>query len=177
MQHSTGRMRLAVSATDGSGFAGALYLRDRFAPTALPGIPALDPPVPPAREVETGTEADWDAWWALISVAEIGRVVPPPEGSVLAGLYEAHEDDLIRWVAGHESDEVIGSYLPQWLPPVLEAGSGQGAHSTEVIPVLGTWWTSLTPRRLLVSTTAFADTKLMDRLWRERIDALLTPVP
>jgi len=174
MNLSTGRTRLVVSISDGSGFTSALYLRDRFAPSALADIPPLDPPVPAPHIEGAGAPAHWDQWWETISSAQSGAVVAPPSGSPLAELFERYGDDMFRWIGSHEADDAIGSYRPEWLPPLLGSGFASGMHSTEVIPVRGTWWRPLSPRRLVVSTAAFADSELMDRLLREQVSALLS---
>ena len=124
---------LRVSTIDGSGFAGALCFATASRPRPCRTSPS-GPPVAAAAGVEVGTAADWNDWWASIARAESGRVLQPSHGSVLAGLYESFEDDVLRWVASHEADGVTG---PTGRTGYADAQGlfRQGEHSTDVIPV------------------------------------------
>ena len=168
---------LTVELTDGVGFTAALYVRDRFGLQVGTDIPPLTPTVHVRISHATVTQAGWDDWWSAIVGSPAAQYVPPPSGTTLAALYDEVMDDehheLDRWVqAQHwESSRVIRAYRPQWLSSWIGASPARGQHVTEVVPVTGPWWLSLTPRRLLVSVDLMRDHDAMDALWREQLGA------
>ncbi|NUU15985.1 hypothetical protein HP550_01810 [Cellulomonas humilata] len=168
---------LVVELSDGVGFAGALYLRDRFGLPAWTHIPALAPTIT-TRAIQTRVpDEDWDGWWRLLVESAPASPVAPPPGSALADLYRGVREEQVRWVQGQhpESSEAIRGYRPHWLPPWIGASSARGRCVTEVVPVGGSWSLALTPRRLLVSVELMRDHTAMDALWREQLAALEGP--
>lgn len=171
------RGNLVVEQSDGVGFAGALYLRDRFGLRAWTHVPPLDPAVASTSSRTAVPDGDWAAWWQALVEAPAATPVSPPVGSPLADLYDGLRDELTRWVQArhHESSAAMRGYRPDWLPPWIDVSTATGRHVTEVVPVSGPWTLALTSRRLLVSVETMRDHAAMDTLWRAQLTALEAP--
>ncbi|QCB94755.1 hypothetical protein [Cellulomonas shaoxiangyii] len=164
---------LSVSCTNSSRYTPVLYLRDLLDPSALDAFPPLTPAVAPLP-VDQVPAGAWEQWVADIEGNLRAPEMVEPRSPRLAEAVAQHRLEAEDWANEHIDDSVVRRYQPEWMSAFLAStGGASGTFTCEVLPVRGVWWRDLSPRRMLVSQIAFADHDLVDRLFKERIAALL----